>query len=90
MRFEAGRLAISVGAGRDGSGLSRREILAGGIGAGALVALPDLGLSGRSGQTGFFYLRVSGMPFFHGMPDPASLPRPLRPRCARHRGHIAA
>ena len=56
--------------GGDDSGLSRREVLAGGMGAGALLALPDLGLRGRSaGRRG-----VSGQPavryaFVYGTPD---------------------
>ena len=50
---------------------SRRHVLAGGIGAGALLALPDLGLGGRSGvrlsasdQAAFRYA------FLYGTPDP--------------------
>ena len=37
------------GPGSGGRSLSRREVLAGGIGTGALLALPDLGLGGRRG-----------------------------------------
>ena len=37
------------GPGSGGPSLSRREVLAGGIGTGALLALPDLGLGGRPG-----------------------------------------
>ena len=68
--------AVSLaGAGRDGSGLSRREILAGGIGTGALIALPDLGLSGRSDRRSL----ISEKPpvrhaFLYGIPDPGSSP----------------
>jgi hypothetical protein len=70
-----------VGAGHDGSGLSRREILAGGIGAGALIALPDLGLSGRSGRRPLISERL---PFRHAFFTASPirghrLPRPLRP-----------
>ena len=64
-----------VGAGRDGSGLSRREILAGGIGAGALIALPDLGLSGRSGKRPLISQRAAYRhAFLYGIPDPGSSP----------------
>ena len=67
--------ARHVGAGREGSGLSRREMLAGGIGAGALIALPDLGLSGGSGEGP---LKSGGSAYRHaflyGMPDPGSAP----------------
>ena len=61
-------------AARDGFGLSRREILAGGIGTGALIALPDLGVGGRSGirpaapdKAAFRYA------FLYGTPAPESL-----------------
>ena len=53
-----------------GSAPSRREVLAGGIGAGAVLALPDIGLGGRSrARPG-----VSGRPamryaFVYGTPD---------------------
>ena len=64
-----------VGAGHDGSGLSRREILAGGIGAGALIALPDLGLSGRSGRRPLISERPAFRhAFLYGIPDPGSSP----------------
>jgi hypothetical protein len=60
------------GQGGDGFGLNRREVLAGGIGAGALVALPDLrigDLSGaRSGPSGQAALRYV---FLYGTPGPA-------------------
>jgi len=64
-----------LGSARDGSGLSRREILAGGIGTGALIALPDLGLSGRSAVRA----AASGWPanrytFLYGLPDPGASP----------------
>jgi len=44
-----GKSVRPLGPGGGGSGLSRREVLAGGTGAGALLALPDLGLGARSG-----------------------------------------
>ena len=59
--------------GGDGFGLNRREVLAGSIGAGALVALPDLGvddLSGaRPGKSGRSALRYV---FLYGTPESAS------------------
>jgi hypothetical protein len=58
--------------GGDGFGLNRREVLAGGIGAGALVALPDLRigdlLGTRSGQSSQAALRYV---FLYGTPGPA-------------------
>ena len=45
MRASTGRRS---GSGGDGSGLSRREVLAGSAGTGALLALPSLSLGGRS------------------------------------------
>jgi hypothetical protein len=42
------RAAASAGAAGAAMGLSRREMLAGGIGAGALVALPDLSVADRA------------------------------------------
>jgi hypothetical protein len=67
--------ASPFGSVRDSSGLSRREILTGGIGAGALIALPDLGLSGHprgrpatSDGAAFRYA------FLYGTPDPGSSP----------------
>ena len=65
----------SFGAGSDGFGLSRREVLTGGIGAGALLALPDLGMGGRSGarpgKSGRAALRYA---FLYGTPDPGPAP----------------
>ncbi len=62
----------SFGPGGDRFGLSRREVLAGGIGAGALLALPDLGmgdrLGARPGKSGRAALRYA---FLYGTPDPA-------------------
>jgi len=59
--------------GHDGSGLSRREILTGGIGAGALIALPDIGLGGRPGRQP---LKSGGNAsrhaFLYGMTDPGA------------------
>jgi hypothetical protein len=59
----------SFGPGGDGFGLSRREVLVGGIGAGALVALPDLGTGerfgappGESGQAALRYVFLYGTP----------------------------
>jgi len=58
--------------GGDGFGLNRREVLAGSIGAGALVALPDLGVGdlpgARSGQSAKTALRYV---FLYGTPGPA-------------------
>ena len=65
----------SFGTGGDGSGLSRREVLAGSIGAGALLAVPDLGMGGRLGARP----GKSGRPalpyaFLYGTPDPGPAP----------------
>jgi hypothetical protein len=54
-----------------GSGLSRRRVLAGGIGAGALLALPDLGLGGRPGVSGRAAERYA---FVYGTPDLDEVP----------------
>jgi hypothetical protein len=63
------------GPGSGGRSLSRREVLAGGIGTGALLALPDLGLGGRpdaqagvsgSGASGGAALRYA---FLYGTRD---------------------
>jgi hypothetical protein len=61
------------GPGGDGFGLNRREVLAGSIGAGALVALPDMGIgnlsgarTGKSGKAALWYV------FLYGTPGPAS------------------
>ncbi len=67
--------ASPIGSARDGFGLNRREILAGGIGAGALIALPDLGLSGHSGtrpvvSDGAAFRHA----FLYGTPDPVASP----------------
>ncbi len=67
------KAARSFGPGGDGFGLNRREVLAGSIGAGALVALPDLGISGlsdaRRGKSGQAALRYV---FLYGTPGPAT------------------
>jgi hypothetical protein len=76
MRFRRREGAAGLfGSARDGSGLSRREILAGGIGTGALIALPYLDPGGRSGVRP----AVSGgdafrYAFLYGLPDPATSP----------------
>jgi hypothetical protein len=71
-RWRQGRASL-LGPGHDGSGPSRRDMLAGSIGTGALIALPDLGLSGRphgrpagSGESGRRYT------FLYGTLDPAA------------------
>ena len=54
-----------------GSGLSRRRVLAGGVGAGALLALPDLGSGARPGLSG----RVAEQyAFVYGTTDPDEVP----------------
>ena len=65
----------SFGAG-GGLGPSRREVVAGSIGAGALLALPDLGMGrrpsgGRPGKSGRAALRFA---FLYGTPDPGPAP----------------
>ncbi len=65
-----GKSVWPVGPG-GGSGLSRRRVLAGGTGAGALLALPDLGLGGRPGVSG----RTAGRyAFVYGTPDLDEVP----------------
>ncbi len=67
--------ASPLGSARDGLGLNRREILAGGIGAGALIALPDLGWSGHSGaRPAVSDGAASRHAFLYGTPDPGSSP----------------
>jgi len=52
---------------------SRRQILAGGIGTGALIALPDRGSSDRSGDRRVISERpASRHAFLYGIPDPGS------------------
>ena len=53
------------------SGLSRRRVLAGGIGAGALLALPDLGLGARAGVSDRAAERYA---FVYGTPDLDEVP----------------
>jgi hypothetical protein len=71
-REKAVRPSGPSGPGSDGFALNRREVLAGSIGAGALVALPDLRigdlLGARSGQSGHAALRYV---FLYGTPGPA-------------------
>lgn len=56
--------------GPSGEGPSRREVLAGGIGTGALLALPDLGLGGRSGSRAGVPARdTARYAFVYGTPD---------------------
>jgi len=70
-----GNAVRAFGPDRDGFGLSRREVLAGSIGAGALLALPDLGMGGRlgarPGKSGRAALRYA---FLYGTPDPGPAP----------------
>ena len=67
--------ASPLGSARDGLGLSRREILTGGIGAGALIALPDLGLSGHpDARPAASAAAASRYAFLYGTPDPESSP----------------
>jgi hypothetical protein len=58
----------------DGSGLSRRQVLTGGIGAGALVALPGLSLGRSGGRPGASGQAAARYTFVYGTPDldPAS------------------
>jgi len=58
------------GPGGDGSGLSRREVMAGGIGVGAVLALPDLGLGRRSAaRPGVSGRAAARYAFVYGTPD---------------------
>lgn len=55
----------------DGFGLSRRNVLTGSIGAGALLALPDLGMGGRLGGRPSKSDRAAlQYAFVYGTPDP--------------------
>ena len=70
-----GNAVTSLGPGGGGSGLSRREVLAGSIGAGALLALPDLGMGGRLGaRPGKSGRAASRYAFLYGTPDPGPAP----------------
>jgi hypothetical protein len=61
----------SFSRGSDGFGLSRREVLTGSIGAGALLALPDLGMGGRLGGRPSKSDRAAlQYAFVYGTPDP--------------------
>jgi hypothetical protein len=65
-----GNAVRSPGPSDDGFGPSRRHVLAGGIGAGALLALPDLGLGARSGtRPGVSGQAASRHVFLYGTPD---------------------
>ena len=67
--------ASPLGSARDGLRLSRREILTGGIGAGALIALPDLGLSGHPGaRPPGSNANTVRYAFLYGTPEPGSSP----------------
>ena len=69
-----GNAVRSFGPVGDGFGVSRREVLAGSIGAGAILALPDLhggrpgARPGKSGQAASRYA------FLYGTPDPGPAP----------------
>jgi hypothetical protein len=66
-----GNAVRSPDPGGDGFEPSRRHVLAGGIGAGALLALPDLGLGGRSGaRLSASEQATSRYAFLYGTPDP--------------------
>ena len=69
-----GNAVRSFGPGGDGFELSRREVLAGSIGAGAILALPDLS-GGRSGaRPGKSGRPASWYAFLYGTPDPGLAP----------------
>jgi len=64
-----------VGLGGGGSALSRREVLAGGVGAGALLALPDMGSEVRSGaRSGVSGRAAARYAFVYGTPDLDEVP----------------
>jgi hypothetical protein len=70
-----GKSVRPPGPGGGGSALSRREVLVGGIGAGALLALPDLGSGVRSaGQSGVSGRAAPRYAFVYGTPDPDEVP----------------
>ena len=63
------------GPGGGGSALSRREVLAGGIGAGALLAFPDLSSGASSGaRTVVSGQTAARYAFIYGTPDPGEVP----------------
>jgi hypothetical protein len=66
-----GNAVRSPGPGDDAFEPSRRRVLAGGIGAGALLALPDLGFGGGSGVSNQVASRYA---FLYGSPDPDDAP----------------
>jgi hypothetical protein len=66
MRGRSGRSNSPAG---NGSGLGRRQVLAGGIGTGALLALPDLSLGGRSARAAASSGTSARYTFVYGTPD---------------------
>jgi hypothetical protein len=66
--FHTPRGVAGIGSDNGGLTVSRREMLVGGIGAGALIAVPDFSLSARSttpaalGSSGSRYVLVYGVP----------------------------
>ena len=67
--------AVSPRIDRYGPELSRREILAGGVGVGALLALPDLRLNGRPAARPVpSPKRAARFVFVYGTPDPGAAP----------------
>ena len=70
-----GKSVWPLGPGGGGSALSRREVLAGGIGAGALLAFPDLGSGARSADRSVAPGRAAAQyAFVYGTPDPDEVP----------------
>jgi hypothetical protein len=73
--LQRARAAVSPGASR---GLSRREMLAGGAGAGALLALPDLSLASqpgaRSGRSASLATAGSRYVLLYGTPESTPFP----------------
>jgi hypothetical protein len=70
-----GKSVRPLGPGGGGSALSRREVLAGGIGAGAVLALPDLGSGVRSADESGVHGRAAAQyAFVYGTPDPGEVP----------------
>jgi hypothetical protein len=59
----------TFGPGGDGAGISRRGVLTGGVGAGALLALPDLGLAGRPARHGLSGPSAMRYAFVYGTAD---------------------
>jgi hypothetical protein len=71
MRGRSGRSYSPAG---NGSGLGRRQVLAGGIGTGALLALPDLGLGGRPARADASNETSARYTFVYGTPDAGHAP----------------